>query len=413
MHTIIFSNYDDIKNPYYGGGGAVAIHEICKRLAGDFKVKVLTGKYPGSKNEAVDGVYYKRVGLKIAGPKLGQVIFQWLLPFYALREKFDVWVESFVPPFTVSLLPVFTRKPVIGLVHMLPGKDMERKYKLPFQFLERYALKIYKNFIVMQESCKQKLLAAYRGVLVQAIPNGVDLPRNFSQKILKTHILYIGRIEVDQKGLDLLLKAYGKIHEKIPYKLLIAGSGVKNEEAKLLGLIAKSGLKEKVIFAGRVRGQQKDKIFRQSIFAVAPSRFETFGITALEALAYALPLLAFDIEGFKWITREASVKVKPFDVNQLASAMQALAEDKNLRDRLGLYGRKEAEKYSWDAAAEKYKSFILPLIPQVQKALVIPENFQNQPAGIAAYGFHQNARITFERPLKSDTANDKNIKNNL
>ena len=39
---IIFSNYDDPKNPFYGGGGARAIHEVAKRLAVRHDVKIIT-----------------------------------------------------------------------------------------------------------------------------------------------------------------------------------------------------------------------------------------------------------------------------------------------------------------------------------------------------------------------------------
>ena len=59
---IIFSNYDDPKNPFYGGGGARAIHEVARRLAVRHDVKIITGSYPGSRDEMVDGVSYARIG---------------------------------------------------------------------------------------------------------------------------------------------------------------------------------------------------------------------------------------------------------------------------------------------------------------------------------------------------------------
>jgi len=59
---IIFSNYDDPKNPFYGGGGARAIHEVARRLAVRHDVKIITGSYPGSRDEMVDGVSYTRIG---------------------------------------------------------------------------------------------------------------------------------------------------------------------------------------------------------------------------------------------------------------------------------------------------------------------------------------------------------------
>src|SRR5215813_13412307 len=97
---IIFSNYDDLLNPFYGGGGAAAIHEIGKRLSPKDEVTILTGKFPGCRTESVDGVQYERLGFTAAGPKLGQVFFHFALPFHAKRRRFDFWVESLTPPFS-------------------------------------------------------------------------------------------------------------------------------------------------------------------------------------------------------------------------------------------------------------------------------------------------------------------------
>ncbi len=79
--TIVFSNYDDIHNPYYAGGGAVATHEMAKRLATKNKVIILTSRYPNSKNEELDGVIYHRIGLDLFDPRISQTIFQVILPY--------------------------------------------------------------------------------------------------------------------------------------------------------------------------------------------------------------------------------------------------------------------------------------------------------------------------------------------
>jgi len=143
--NIVISNYDDVNNPYYAGGGSVAVHEIAKRLANDNEVVVYTGRYPGSKDLVIEGVNYKRIGLGVGGPKFGQLIYHLILPFRVLVSKYDLWIESFTPPFSTSFLQVFTKRPVIGLVHMLSGDDMRRKYKLPFKVKDDYLLLIQKQ----------------------------------------------------------------------------------------------------------------------------------------------------------------------------------------------------------------------------------------------------------------------------
>lgn len=356
---IIISNYDSLNNPYYNGGGAVAVHEVSKRLALKMNVTVLTAKFPNFKDRKIDNVYYKHIGLSSAGPKLGQIIYQLLLPYYVRKSDFDIWIESFTPPFSTAFLPIFTKKPVVGLVHLLGGKDKSRQYKLPFYLVENKGLTIYKYFIVLTESILKKIKKKNFSALVKVIPNGISssiLNKKINNK--KSYILYIGRIEVNQKGMDLLLDAYKLASSKINKDLIIAGAGIKKEETYLREKIKKLQLQDKVKFIGRVEGKKKDELFKNSLFLVMSSRYETFPLVVLEAFAYGLPLLSFDIEGFKWVPKSCSIKVKPLDIKQLADAMVKLSVDKSLNESMGKASREFVKRYSWDTISLQYEDFI-------------------------------------------------------
>ncbi|MFZ1735598.1 MAG: glycosyltransferase family 4 protein, partial [Candidatus Moraniibacteriota bacterium] len=186
---IVMSNYDDKRNPWYAGGGAIVVHEVARRLAKTYSVEVITGSYPGSKKrEVIDGVCYQRVGFSFFGPWIGQLSYWILLPFYSVFRTFDVWIESFVPPFGVSILPWITSKPVIGLIHMLPGMDMWRKYRLPFFLFERMGLRWYDRFIVLSDSMGKAIQKYNKRAKIHVIPNGVDMP-NLGKKREKEHLL--------------------------------------------------------------------------------------------------------------------------------------------------------------------------------------------------------------------------------
>lgn len=360
---IVISNYDDLANPYYGGGGAVAVHQVAKRLAVNAQVTVLTGKYPGSKTQVVDGVFYKRIGWSGFGPRAGQLAFLAALPFYLKRQDFDLWLESLTPPFSTAFLPLFTDKPVIGLVHMLTGKDMRRKYKLPFDLLEAVGLARYRYFIVVSDQQKEELSRLNDTAKVEVIPNGVELGQNGPKAgVKKEYILFIGRIEVDQKGLDLLLRAYGRISDKIDQKLIIAGGGTARETNRLQKLISQLGLESRVDLLGKIGGQEKSAAFEKSLFVVVPSRFETFSIVALEAFSYGLPLVSFDINGLGWIPATICRKVTPFDEAALAREILRLIEDGTLREKMGRQSREFVKSYSWDRASQKYQAFFLNVL---------------------------------------------------
>lgn len=360
---IIFSNYDDIKNPNYGGGGAVAVHEIAKRLTNSFEVTVITGSYKGATNEIIDKVAYKRIKTHHLGAKMGQLIFHFLLPFYVAYQDYDLWIESFTPPFSTSFLPIFTKKPIIGLVHMLAGEDMSRKYKIPFYLIENLGLKTYGYFIVLNKEAKDKIKNFSRKSRIKIIPNGVYLPMMLKMSDSdKEHILFIGRIEINQKGLDLLLKAYSIVSEKIKYKLAIAGSGINSELDKLKNIISSLKLDNKVEILGRIKDKKKDEVFKKTAFVVISSRFETFPLVALEAMSYNLPIVSFNIDGLKWIPAKYCLKAKPFNEADLSQKILNLSENYDLRRKMGDTGRRFASKFNWERKAKEYENFILEIL---------------------------------------------------
>ena len=360
---IIFSNYDDMKNPYYAGGGARAIHEVAKRLAKRFPVTVITGKYPGCRNEEIDGVAYVRVGTELWGPKAGQLIYQLCLLPRVWADGYDLWIESFTPPFSTSFLPIFTKKPVIGLVHMLAAEDMTRKYKIPiFGAVEKQGLRLYRNLIVLTDREAEKIKAINPDAKILVIPNGVTVAEKPGIKAVKKHILFLGRIEVDQKGLGFLVRAYAKIAGRIKYPLVIAGSGEKSEMDKLKMMIEKSGLKNSVIPVGRVEGKKKEALLAGAVFVVIPSRYETFSITALEAMAAGIGIITFDIVGLKWIPETIAVKAPGFDVFKLASLMLELSTNKRKLDLMGKAGKSFVRQFDWEQISDKYAKCIYKYI---------------------------------------------------
>jgi glycosyltransferase involved in cell wall biosynthesis len=364
---IIISNYDEIKNPYYGGGGAMANHEIAKRLVKKHKIKIICGAYKNCQDRIVEEVEYKHIGIKKAGPLFGQVIFSFLLPLYAMREKYDIWVENFIPPHSTNFIPLFTRKPVIGQTMLLHARKFSQKYKLPFYLIEKIGIKQYKYGIALSEEMKKKILKMHPNSEVQVIPLGIDKKLLDIKTKEDNFFLFMGRLDVFQKGLDLLLKSWAQASKQIAgVKLVIAGTGKVEEKKKLRNLVNKFGINQRVKFVGLVKGKERENLFSHCLFSVCPSRFESFGMSALEALAVGKPLLCFDIKGFKWIPSEICVKVSPFNTGELSKKMTALTQDNELRTKLKITARKFARKYNWDSIADKYDMYLEKIVNQSQ-----------------------------------------------
>lgn len=354
---VILSNYDSLKNPFYSGGGAIATHKLASHLAKKHEVLLLCGRYPNYKNGIYDGVQYKHIGLSYGGSKIGQLAYVAMLPLTVLTSVFDIWIESFTPPFSTTVLPLFTKKPVIGLVHMLSGEDMKRKYKLPFPAIEKIGIKTYKHIIVTTNEVKEKITSYNTRLEIGVFPNGIDLPTKPVKRV-KKHILFIGRIEVSQKGLDLLLKAYKKVEDKVNYPLVIAGTGEKREMQSLIKLIAKLHLTKRVKLAGYIKNEKKQKFLEEALYVVIPSRFETFCMVVLDAFANGIPVLMFDISGLSWVPKRFSLKVKSIDADSLAVSIEKMTNDDALRGKKSDGVKEYIKQFEWKHVLKRYEEYL-------------------------------------------------------
>lgn len=357
---IIFSNYDDIKNPYYAGGGAIAIHEITKRLSKSNQITVLNSKHPLAKNdEIIEGVYYKRIGFGIFGAKVDQIIYSLLLLFYVRKERYDLWVETFVPPISGSLLPIFSSKPVVGLAFFLDADMMRKKYLLPFDILERKILKNYKYFIATSTHLCNKIKITNNKAQITTIPLGFERSMLDIKTREKNYILFLGRLDIFNKGLDILLKIAPEILSKFPsLKIVIAGQGIESQEKWLKDRISKLHLEKKVLFTGRVSKDKKYKLMSECLLYVLPSRYETFGISVLEALALGKLTIVFDIPGFTWIPEDVCIKIKAFDERELLNQIISFSKNPKLRKETGYRARDFTKQFSWENIAAQYEKYI-------------------------------------------------------
>ena len=361
---VVISTYDGPANPHYRGGGAASMALAAACLAGDYQVTVVTAARRGG-TELRDGVRYRYLPVSRAGPRAGQLLFTALLPLAARRIPHDLWLESFTPPFSVSLLPLLARGRVAGVAQNLSGEEMSRRYHLPFWRIERFGLRFYRDVVVLSPADGQRVRRCNPAAAIHVIPNCTEVPQQAGQRPGSgDHILWLGRVEVWEKGLDLLLSAYRQARPGLP--LLLAGGGTRAEEAKLTALLragpaAPAGQPAaRVRWLGEVSGVRKRALLEHSAFLVLPSRHEAFGIAALEGMARAKPVVHFDLPSLAWMGGD--VRVAPFDITALARELGALAADGQRRRALGRAAYATAVDYGPGRLASRYRALVAELL---------------------------------------------------
>ncbi|RKT54485.1 glycosyltransferase [Saccharothrix australiensis] len=339
------------------GGGSLRTHEIDRRLvAAGHRVTVLTTRFPGCRDRVQDGVRYVHVGPGRGRTLVGRVLgYAAALPFAARRHAADLVVEDFFAPFSTMGAPLWTGRPTVGVVQWLNARDKARQYHLPFHLVERFGVRRHRRLVAVSRGVADRLTALNPRAHVEVIGNGVD-PRAFAATPSDgADVVYIGRLEFMQKGLDLLLGAWSSACAHVTGTLVVAGTGPGGR--RLRDLADDLGIADRVRFAGWVTGQAKYDLLARARLVAVPSRFETFGIVAVEALATGTPVLAFDIPCLREVVPAHSGElVTPFDVPAYAEALIRLHRTPKTGDRVRR-ARSFAAAYDWDALARRQADF--------------------------------------------------------
>ena len=172
-------------------------------------------------------------------------------------------------------------------------------------------------------------------------------------------IVFVGRL-IGKKGIAFLVDALSLMPDGMDWELLIFGDG--DDRILIERQIADSGIEKNVKLMGNRPLNQIAEAYQQADIFVLPSLRETSGNVLLEAMAYAVPIVAFDTSFCRLLkevecgifvnTEQALEGIK----EDYCKAIVMLGQDKKMAKQMGLNGYKYVNsKLTWD---EKYRIIV-------------------------------------------------------
>jgi glycosyltransferase involved in cell wall biosynthesis len=158
------------------------------------------------------------------------------------------------------------------------------------------------------------------------------------------YFLYLGRHD-PYKNLHRLIEAFAKIPRD--YQLWLAGPPDKRYTPKLQLQAEELGLSDRVKFLDYVPYEQLPVLLNQALALVFPTLWEGFGLPVLEAMACGTPVITSNLSSLPEVAGGAALLINPYNVAEIAAAMQAIAKDSELRSRLSLLSLQRASQFSW------------------------------------------------------------------
>jgi phosphatidyl-myo-inositol alpha-mannosyltransferase len=257
--------------------------------------------------------------------------------------------------------------PVLGLIAPEAAEDLDlpvvatfhswfrrsalcRIFRRPLQRrLDRHAAVIAVSQPVVQAH------ARYFDADWRIIPNGVDT--SFFRPVPIAirpdevpELLFLGRLD-PRNGLDTVLTAMPALIQRFPdVRLTVAGDGPLRRVYQRLA----APVERHVSFVGSVNGN-RPAFYSGADLYLCPTTKASFGITLLEAMACATPMVVSDITGFRELVAggEEAVLVNKNDVAAWSDTIIELLQDGGRRERMGVAGLKKSARFAWPQVAEE------------------------------------------------------------
>ena len=273
-----------------------------------------------------------------------------------------------------SFGPSFFRKyPIINaaykhgipIVNHIHGSALKELYTDAPKWKRRMVESSYNKctrLIVLSEEWKKKLSVIVPAEKIEVLSNYCKLYENTISKesmdlrFSKKQVLYLGRFD-NLKGVIDIPDIARIAKEKVPgITFILAGSG---ETEPVTEKIKALQLEDTVILPGWIRGEEKEKLLKESAIFLLPSHMEAMPMSILEAMGYALPIVSTEVGGIPQVVQKDynGRLLQPTDSKAMAEAIIGYLTDRESWEKASNASFEiSKKKYSFEAHIEKLEA---------------------------------------------------------
>ena len=257
--------------------------------------------------------------------------------------------SSFGPSFYRSLpfiyMSSWAKKPMIDHIH---GSEFDKLYTNASERKKKLVRKAWgkcNRFIVLSESWKERFSEVIPNEKMTVIENYSIVKDGINRSQCHNQVWFLGAIN-QMKGCYDMVDVIKRVAEVVPdIKMVVAGAGeIEQVKSKAIA----EGVAEHFAFPGWVRGEQKEKLLKESDVFFLPSYTEGMPMSVLDAMGYGLPIVASNVGGIPRIVHEGEngFMREPGDTAGFAEAIIQIMTSDAMRINMG--------KQSMEIVKERY-----------------------------------------------------------
>ena len=270
------------------------------------------------------------------------------------RTSVDVIHNTFYLPHGLAGYPKARR--VVTVHDMIPELLPKSRRRLDFITLKRRYVMSADHVICVSEATRNDMLRVYGDIKapISVVYHGVDpIFRPSDPRVPglpDRYLLFVGN-RGQYKDANVLLNAFASLRAKDDtLDLVFTGGGAfsraeraQHQELRIADRISQVSLKDTVMSGA----------YGNALMCVFPSRFEGFGLPALEAMASGIPAVVARATSLPEVGGDAAAYFEPGRADQLADLISEILGDSALRTRMVAAGLERAGQFTWATAAER------------------------------------------------------------
>lgn len=224
------------------------------------------------------------------------------------------------------------------------------------RFIMKKNLFYYDRITSTSEVMKVETLNQFPNLKIDVVPFGVDTDKFQRKNVLAINDdIHLGLVKtyLHRYGIEYLIKAMAIVVKHYQFEkevhLDVYGKGPDKEH--YLNLIDELELQNHVTIHGYIANDDLPGLLEKFDLYVVPSLEESFGVSAIEAMAMGIPLVTSDADGLKEVVRHGidGLVVPKANEHELAKAIVELIDNASLRKKMSLAVRERVELlYNWD-----------------------------------------------------------------
>ncbi|MGI5172587.1 glycosyltransferase family 4 protein [Treponema sp. OMZ 840] len=283
---------------------------------------------------------------------------------FAAKKKYD----AVLFPAGSKIIHWMPKLPSVVVIHDILSETFKSSNDTLALKLLGYSLRSASKIIAVSQYIRKDLAAInIRPEKIEVIYDGIDHSMFYQRPLIdsdmvniqpfaikKPYIIYASRLSKPEKKHIELIRAFSLFKKKtgFPHRLVLAGSEDPYAES-IHREAAASEFACDIFITGYFPHKDFPELYSGSEACIFPSVGEGVGLPLIEAMASGVPVACAKAGSLPEIAGDCALYFNPDDIEDCASAIEAVLTDTKLRERLIKNGLEWVKRFSWEKTAEK------------------------------------------------------------